>query len=177
MIVIWCQYDGCLSGHVGQTLLTHYRARNKVMCLLAGGNLESLGKDVHPDPTRQHSLYHPQEDVCIFFIRDGGAPSLGPYSQGPERYASMEQWIENVKHDIFAEYLYVYEVDDDAADADGEWYVVTDARGVAGSDSGDNFPPGWRLCPLEQARDWGVVRDEGDGEEEERDDDDEPNPI
>lgn len=73
---IYCHWDGYLE-HNGKILFENYTDPFKLRQLIDLGDLSSLGKDIMPEPYREHTFDKPQEDVCVFYGRDRGEDGVG----------------------------------------------------------------------------------------------------
>jgi hypothetical protein len=73
---IYCHFDGYVckntEGSVGLTLHNHYQDASKVEDLIDLGSISSLGVEVFPDPTKDHSYDDKQEGVTVAYHRDCG---------------------------------------------------------------------------------------------------------
>ncbi len=73
---IYCHWDGYLD-HNGRILQEHYIDPFKVRNLMDLGDVSSLGKDIMPEPYREHTFNKPQEGVTVFYGRDRGETGVG----------------------------------------------------------------------------------------------------
>ena len=75
---VYCHCDG-YPEHNGMILYEHYQDLAKILALIAGGDMNSLGPIVDPDPAHPHSFDHDQRQpgVCVYFGRDRGDDNTG----------------------------------------------------------------------------------------------------
>lgn len=66
---IYIHWDGYAAG-VGATLLKNYNTEEKILELMALGNLSSLGSKLNPSPDSPHTINKPQKDTCFSYGRD-----------------------------------------------------------------------------------------------------------
>lgn len=153
---VYCHNDGYVYS-LGKTLLTNYRTRSKVGQLIAGGDLFSVGQEVHPDPSMPHSFENDQKGVSVYFIRDRGDPAFGAYQRATSSADSIQDLADEVKEDVHIEYLYVYEVDETgrSGNSEGEWFALTNEDGVAGGDVYESTS--LRFTPLVSVKDFQEV--------------------
>jgi hypothetical protein len=68
---VYCHNNGYVEGGNGETLIMHYRDREKVKQLIALGNLSSVSARVKPKGTI-HSFNTPEPGVTVAYHRDRG---------------------------------------------------------------------------------------------------------
>ena len=68
---VYCHNDGYVESGNGETLVMHYRDREKVKQLIALGNLSSVSARVKPQGTI-HSFDTPEGGVTVAYHRDRG---------------------------------------------------------------------------------------------------------
>lgn len=113
---VYCHWDGYLE-HNGRILQESYSDPFKLRNLIDRGDLSVLGKDVMPEPYREHTFNEPQEDVCVFYGRDRGEDGIdAKYFKNFDDYRANHQ---------YEEYEYILRTD-------GRWYVA---------DHGDRYVP------------------------------------
>lgn len=69
-IGVYCHHDGYLT-YNGAMLLDHYNSRERVDNLLSMGNISVLNEKIEPYPGTPHNFESRQEDVSLFYKRDG----------------------------------------------------------------------------------------------------------
>jgi len=111
-------FDGYPEG-VGAVLIQHYTDPLKVVELIKHGGMDSLGKEIHPDPRGPHSFENPQDDVCVFYGRDREEDN-----QVPSTAESLEEFWRRIQGYVFIEYVYTFDV------TASKWKVDENARGV-----------------------------------------------
>lgn len=89
---VYCHWDGYVE-HNGRILYENYRDTAKVIRLIQGGNISSLGEHVAPEDTgkplvhrhekgqalRKHTFDDPAEGVTVFYGRDRGERDQGAH--------------------------------------------------------------------------------------------------
>ena len=90
---IYCNYDGYFTNGVGQTLVDYYKNTSKVIELIHGGNISSLGEKLYPGPGR-HDRYNRQEGVTCFYHRDFGESFI-------EQKLEVSNSFEQFKNDYY----------------------------------------------------------------------------
>lgn len=68
---VYCHFDGYPS-YNGVILFENYKDEETARELISHGGMSSLGKKIHPDPSKPHSYDRRQEDVTVFYHRDRG---------------------------------------------------------------------------------------------------------
>ena len=66
---IYCHFDGYLSNN-GRILLEHYQDFDKIVSLVALGDISALGENINP--SGPHNYDKPEENVVIAYKRDRG---------------------------------------------------------------------------------------------------------
>ena len=66
---IYCHWDGYLSNN-GKILVEHYQDKNKILGLIALGNISKLDKDI--DLVEGHSFDNPVNGHVVAYCRDRG---------------------------------------------------------------------------------------------------------
>ncbi len=116
---VYCHNDGYVEGGNGETLIIHYRDREKVKQLIALGNLSSVSARVKPQGTI-HSFNTPEPGVTVAYHRDRGE--------------DFDQWQHKSVTDFFnsdiEEYGYLFTQEEewlvkDGSDSDNEPIPVT----------------------------------------------------
>jgi len=102
---IYCHYDGYPEG-VGATLKEHYQNPQKVDALLALGDISSLGSEIG----KKHHFESPTPGWTVAYHRDRGEDLMPNF-----KYLGVDDLVEGVRNDIFAEYVYLY--------TDGKWAI------------------------------------------------------
>lgn len=97
---IYCHSDG-YPEWVGRILNEHYLDPNKVMELIALGDLSSLGERVHPIGT--HSFREPESGTTVAYGRDRGEKNTAAKSS-----SSLQTLINKFKRSD-AEHAYVFD--------------------------------------------------------------------
>ena len=60
-------------GHrLGEQLKQYYTSENKVIDLINHGDIYSLSANIYPDSFKPHTFDNSQDNVCLFYCRDGG---------------------------------------------------------------------------------------------------------
>ena len=91
---IYCHWDGYLE-HNGKILFENYTDPFKLRQLIDLGDLSALGKDIMPEPYREHTFNKPQEGVCVFYGRDRGETGIeARYFNNFEHYEKNHQYEE-----------------------------------------------------------------------------------
>lgn len=102
---ICCHFEGYPT-YMLNTLNTYYSNEEQVNKLLSYGNASYIGSLLEPTKPG-HTFNTPQEDVCIFYIRDRGDKQ---YEQGCGRL-SLKRIKQNNN-----DYIYIYK--------EGKWEVM-----------------------------------------------------
>ena len=103
---IYCNYDGYFNGGVGETLVEHYNITSKVIELIHGGNISSLGEKLYPGPGK-HDKYNRQEGVTCFYHRDFGESLI---EQKLEVSKDFEQFQSEYKD---YDWIYIWNIDNE----------------------------------------------------------------
>ena len=82
----------------------------QVAALIKLGSLSQIGAKLAPASGKPHNMAKPQDDVVLAYHRD-----CGETLQGPTRFPSVEEYRQNGKAQLSAEYLYLFD--------DGKWSV------------------------------------------------------
>lgn len=98
--VIYCHYDG-YPKYNGRILNDYYSYPGAVDNILALGNLSFL--DVRLNPIGEHSFDKPEKGTTVAYHRDRGDKLCKPMY-----YNSIEDCINNVYGDCWAEYVYLW---------------------------------------------------------------------
>lgn len=106
---VYLHWDG-YPGYAGAILGGWYKTPEQVAALIKLGNLSQIGAKLAPAPGRPHNMAKPQDDVVLAYHRD-----CGERLQRPTRFASVEEYRQNGKAQLSAEYLYLFD--------DGKWNV------------------------------------------------------
>lgn len=74
---IYSHWDGYVE-HNGRILFENYKDKEKIVALLALGDISSLDKDVAPAEGVEHSFDNPAEGVVVAYHRDRGEDYSAP---------------------------------------------------------------------------------------------------
>jgi hypothetical protein len=102
----YCHWDGYPS-HVGRILYDHYNTLDKVVHLVAGGYISSLGKSI--ECPKGHSFETPVEGFTIYYGRDRGDSDVGTMH------------ARSLNKTLGQEYVYMF--------IDGQWMVNDHGQG------------------------------------------------
>ena len=102
-LTIYCHWDGSPSFN-GRILFQNDNNEMMVDKLLDLGDLSSLGEYLEPNPNKEHTFEHPQNNVCVAYGRDRG--EKGVEAKEMKLINLTEAWVD---------YVYIYK--------DDEWYI------------------------------------------------------
>ena len=102
-------WDG-YPGWTGAVLGGWYNTPERVEALLSLGDLSIIGERLVPDPEKEHSKHHPQDNVVLAYHRD-----CGEEFRPPMVFADRKEYEQNGKARLAADYLYLFE--------EGKWSV------------------------------------------------------
>lgn len=100
---IRCHWDGYPTG-VGIILCDSYNESEKVLALLALGELSCLGRELASEPGQGHCFSNPQNDIALSYHRDRGEPLKPPVS-----FKDNADFLHNGKEEMLADYLYLFD--------------------------------------------------------------------
>ena len=116
---IYCHHDGYLEG-VGEILVNHYKAEEKIRKLMELGDMSSLGTEPvenlrgwensglgTTDWTKAYKELHPENQCVIYKTRGEDCPA--------KTHKSIEEY-QKYSRDCWGEYAYLFR--------DGEWFVL-----------------------------------------------------
>lgn len=102
---IYCHWDGYPS-YMYPLLRDWYGTQERAEALVSFGDASSIHKRLVPSQDSYHSFNHPEEDVCVFYHRDGG-----------ESWHQNEPKFSLTKEEVLRQQRYVYIFEDDT------WHV------------------------------------------------------
>ena len=84
-------------------LSEYYRKESKVCSLMKFGDLSRLGRKIRPSKGFEHTMFHPENGVCVFYSRDRG--DTGTDAVYSPTLASLKKLCRNTG----AYHLYIYD--------------------------------------------------------------------